>query len=230
MQVRAAAAAGALRALALGAAAVVAAGAPAAGQAPGRPGDAPPPLAVELRARGVGFTLPGAVSVRVTRPAHVAVFEVRPGIGSVLRYPGGRRRGARLSPGVHRLPLHAGRGAFGRRRGVSPLPGRGRLAPDRPPGLGRPHLLVVASRDRLWLSGHRLGRVFRPRDVRLSAPFLVDAVLRDVVPHPEMEAWAFDVRPAVPLLAPLRPGARRPLLPAPPRGRSPDGDGGRPTP
>lgn len=190
------------RALALAAAAAVAAAAPAAGQASGGAGDAPPVLAVELRADRIGLTLPSAVSVRLTRPAHVAVFEVRPGVGSVLRYPGGRRDRGRLGAGEHRLALDAGRDAFDRRRGVSALPARGRLSPDRPRGLGRPYLLVVASGDPLWLSGHRLGRVFRPRDVRLSVPFLVDAVLGDVLPHPGMEPWAFDLRPGLPLTGP----------------------------
>lgn len=125
------------------------------------------------------------------------------------------RRAGRLPAGEHRLPLDAGRDALDRRRGVSALPGRGRLSPERPRDLGRPYLLVVASRDRLWLSGHRLGRVFRPRDVRLSVPFLVDAVLRDVVPHPEMEAWAFDVRPGLPLLGPGRFRGALPVAPVP---------------
>lgn len=208
-----------LRALALGAVAAAAASAPAIGQSVGGDGQVRPPLAVELRADRVGFTVPREVSVRLTRPAHVAVFEVRPGIGSVLRYPDARR-GGRLSAGAHRLSLRGAGDAFGRRRGVSPLPGRGRLSPDRPRGLGRPYLLVVASRDRLWLSGHRLGKVFRPRDVRLSVPFLVDAVLRDVIPHPQMQAWAFDVRPGVPLLGPRRYGAPPPLSPVVPGDRA----------
>jgi hypothetical protein len=208
------------RTLALAAVAAVAAAAPASGQSSGAGGDAPPALAVELRAERVGFTLPDAVSVRLTRPAHVAVFEVRPGVGSVLRYPDGRP-GGRLGAGEHRLPLDAGRGAFDRRRGVSALPGRGRLSPDRPRDLGRPYLLAVASPDRLWLSGHRLGRVFRPRDVRLSVPFLVDAVLRDVVPHLEMEAWAFDVRPGVPVLGRRPFRGALPFPPPVPHGRAP---------
>lgn len=210
-----------VRGLAL-AAAVALAAAPAAGQSPGGSGSSPPPLGVELRAEPIGFTLPSVVTVRVTRPAHVAVFEVRPGIGSVLRHPGRRDGGTRLSAGVHHLALDAGRGAFERRRGVSELPGRGRLSPDRPRDLGRPYLLVVASRDRLWLSGHGLGTVFRPRDVRVAVSFLVDAVLRDVVPHPEMEPWGFDLRPGVPRPGPHRfgrAGSVPPSAPGPGDGR-----------
>lgn len=218
------------RALVLAAGAAVAAAAPAAAQSPEGGAAATPPLGVELRAEPIGFTPPNAVSVRVTRPAHVAVFEVRPGVGAVLRHPGVRDGGTRLSPGVHRLALDAGRGAFERRRGIRALPGRGRLSPDRPRDLGRPYLLVVASRDRLWLSGHRLGRIFRPRDVRLSVPFLVDAVLRDVVPHPDMEPWAFDLRPGVPRLGPHRFGRPAPPLPVAPGAPTPGRGDAPPSP
>lgn len=172
-----------------------------AGQVPAGGGEAPP-LAVEIRAERVGFTLPSTVDVRVTRPAHVAVFEVRPGVGSVLRHPAVRDAGAPLAEGVHRLELEAGRGAFDRQLELSRLPARGRLTPLRPLDLGRPYLLVVAAEASLWLSGHRLGRVFHPRDARLSVPFLVDAVLRDVLPHPGRTSWAFDLRPGVPLAGP----------------------------
>lgn len=177
---------------------------------------------MEARADPIGFSLPTSVTVRVTRGAHVAVFEVRPGNGSVLRYPRSRDQETRLDAGVHRVPLDAGRrpgDAFERLRGFSRLPGLGRVPSLDPPGLGRPYLLVVASRDPMWLSGHYLGQVFRPRDVRLSLPLLVDAVLRDVLPHPRLGAWAFDLRPGVPRLRirPLRrydrPPGRRPGRP-----------------
>lgn len=185
---------------------VVAAAGAAAAQPAGAAEDPDAPLAVEARVDPIGFTVPTEIGVRVTRSAHVAVFEVRPGVGAVMRFPRGRDHGTALPAGLHRIPLDTGadgfRDGFERLRGSSGLPGGTGVTR---PGLfhvGRPFLLVVASRDEMWLSGHYMGSVFRPRDARSSLALLVDALLRDVLPHPRAGAWAFDVRPGVPYLRP----------------------------
>jgi hypothetical protein len=162
---------------------------------------------LEARAELTGFSAPDEVAVRLTRSAHVAVFEVRPGLGTLLRYPRSRRQGNVFRPGVHRIRLGTGSGelddGFRRLPGYSDLPALGRLSPLHLGFLGRPFLLVVASRDPLWLSGRYLGRVVQPREVFPSLRLLVDDVLRDVVAHPRSGAWAFDLVPARPLFSPF---------------------------
>lgn len=229
-------------------AAVAAAGwglpaAPAGAQQPPSGGDrASGRLALEARAELTGFSPPDEVTVRLTRPAHVAVFEIRPGLGTLLRYPRSRRQGNVLRAGVHRILLRTGPGelddGFRRLPGYPDLPALGRLSPLHLGFLGRPFLLVVASRDPLWLSGRYLGRVVQPGQVFPSLGLLVDDVLRDVVPNPRSGAWAFDLVPARPLLHPLPYGGyveppgplRGPLLPPPRRRveppRTPGDEGG----
>lgn len=205
----------------------------------------PERLTVEARADLEGFAAPGEVAVRLSRPAYVAVFEIRPGLGTLLRYPRSRRQPNALPAGVHRIGLEAGRGELGdgfrRLPGYSDLPALGRLSPLDLGFLGRPFLLVVASADALWLSGRYLGRVVQPREVFPSLGLLVDDVLRDVLPHPQSGAWTFDLVPARPLLHPLPYGGFLPsrrgippgsLLPPlrprdepPRRGRDPEPDG-----
>ncbi len=180
----------------------------AAGPAHGQPAGA---LDVRLAADPEAPGAPGTARVRLSEPAHVAVFEIRPGHGAVMRWPSEGASG-RLSAGRHDLPLGEGRFGFPDDRTL-PLPG----FPDhrRVGHLFRPHLLVVASRRPLWLSNHRHGRLFQPRRVFPSVGTMVNALLRDVLPHPHRVRWSFDLVPSLPLRRGFRPLPHRRRHPPP---------------
>lgn len=182
---------GGLGVAALAAAALVGlllAAAPAAAQPAG-------PLEVRLLTGSGGWGAPARAEIHLSAPAHLAVFEIRPGVGALMLWPPDRRRVGRLPAGRHALPLDAGRFGFPDRRRL-PLPGH--PAPGRLRHLFQPYLLAVASREPLWLSRHFHGSLFQPRQVFPSVGTMVNAVLSDVLPHARRVGWSFDLVPAFP--------------------------------
>lgn len=150
---------------------------------------------VRLEADGRSWGVPRRAEVRLSAPAHVAVFEIRPGRGAVMLWPTRRREAGRLEAGRHAVPLAGARFGFPEGRGLPspdfPVPGRVRH-------LFRPYLLAVASRRPLWLTGHYHGRLFQPRQVFPSVGTMVNALLEEVLAHPRSGGWSFDLVPAFP--------------------------------
>lgn len=174
--------------LAAGACALLLLAGPLRAQAPGS-------LQVRLETDARGWGVPARADVRLSTPAHLAIFEIRPGRGAVMLWPTRRREAGRLGAGRHALPLAGARFGFPEDRG---LPTPGFPVPGSVRHLFRPYLLAVASRRPLWLAGRYHGSLFQPRQVFPSVGTLVNALLQEVLPHPRSVAWSFDLVPAFP--------------------------------
>lgn len=184
---RATASAAALAAFCLGLTAT------AAAQVPEPPADRDAPR-VRLSTAGVYSSFHPKVEVHLSRAAHVAVFEVEPGVGALRMYPFPSDRSVRLEAGTHEFRLNGVRATNQREHFLARLGHRLRArSADYPEA----YLVAVASERPLRISELSAGRVFAYRGGSGRAGGAVGSVvaaLFDVI-LPEVGAgdWSWDL-------------------------------------
>lgn len=164
-----------------------------AAQAPGRAAVGEPiRVAVQTEDVYTGFA-PRAV-VRLSAPAHVAVFEVEPDVGAVLLFPHAASTSRRLAAGTHAFRLNGPRMAHLREQLLWRMGPRLRARTGVHPDA---HLVALASRRPLRLDRLRGGRVFvyRPADgfaARGSVGEVAAELLAAVLPRSTRRSGAWD--------------------------------------
>ncbi|MDP2480260.1 MAG: hypothetical protein Q8W49_07150 [Candidatus Palauibacterales bacterium] len=149
-----------------------------AGPVHARAQDAPPSVRLEVLGP-YSWSLPMA-RIHLSRSAYAAVFEVEPGIGAVLLYPGTGSRAGTLDRGTTAFSLKSARLALARLQFRRLLWQRFDLASQRRP---RAIYVGVASERPLRLGRLGAGHVFAyPGGVADGAEPLVRALLAEVAP------------------------------------------------
>lgn len=164
-----------------------------AAQVPEPPADRDAPR-VLLSTAGVYSSFHPRVEVHLSRAAHVAVFEVEPGVGALRMYPFPSDRSVRLEAGTHEFRLNGVRATNQREQFLARLGHRLRA---RSADYREAYLVAVASERPLRISQLSAGRVFAYRGGSGSAGGAVGSVvaaLFDVLlPEVGADDWSWDL-------------------------------------
>ncbi len=141
---------------------------------------------LRLTTEGTSDHVQPRATVRLERPAHVAVFEVEPGVGATLLHPSGADRQARLSEGRHTFRLNGIQQAFNRRTMLAHLSG---AFVHRDPVVLHNHLVAVASTRPLELGGLLSGRIFEHSRGFAGTEEVAGALLAEILGDRPAGAW-----------------------------------------
>ena len=150
---------------------------------------------VSIITEGVFGSLHPRAIVELSEPAHLAVFEVEPGVGAVMLYPHASGRSERVKEGRPTVSLSGVRTSNVRATFHAHLGHRLRFRSGHHP---EAYLVAVASDRPLRLSGLLSGRVYAYEQ---QGSFAVDAsvgetvagLLNDVVAGVETSGWHYDL-------------------------------------